>query len=171
MMAVRVSMIAAVGRNGAIGSGGDLPWRLPSDFAFYKATTMGKPLVMGRKTFESIGRPLPGRTNIIVTRQKGYAPPGAEVFETLDAALAHAKMIAARDGADEVFVNGGGEIYAQAMPLADRLYITHVDAAPDGDTFFPEIGPDEWTVTEVPDVEAGPRDSAAFKVKVYDRKS
>ena len=147
---VRIAMIAAVGRNGAIGSDRQLPWRLPSDFAFYKRTTMGKPLIVGRKTFESIGKPLPGRTNIIVTRQEGYAPEGAEVFADLDAAIARGREIAVRDGVDEVFINGGAQIYRAAMDRADRLYITHVDAEPEGDTFFPEIDPEVWEGREVP---------------------
>ncbi|WP_116653924.1 dihydrofolate reductase [Pelagibacterium sediminicola] len=170
MSGVRISMIAAVGRNGAIGSGGALPWRLPSDFAFYKATTMGKPLVMGRKTFESIGRPLPGRTNIVVTRQKDYAPEGVVVVPSLEAGIEHAKAVAARDGADEIFINGGGELYAQAMPVANRLYITHVDADPEGDTFFPAIDERQWDGKTLGEVRPDVRDSAAFTVVVYDRK-
>lgn len=170
MSEITVAMIAAVGRNGAIGSGGDLPWRLPTDFAFYKATTMGKPLIMGRKTFESIGKPLPGRTNIVVTRQPGYAPEGVVVFADLDAAIDHARQIARRDGVDEVFINGGGEIYRAAMPQAERLYITHVDAEPKGDTFFPEIAENAWACRVLPDVVPGERDSAAFTVYVYERK-
>lgn len=170
MSDVRVSMIAAVGRNGAIGSGGALPWRLPSDFKFYKATTMGKPLIMGRKTFESIGKPLPGRANIVVTRQEGYAPDGVIVVSSLEKGLEHAKMIAARDGMDEVFINGGGELYAQAVPVADRLYITHVDAEPQGDTFFPAIDAKDWIARALDTVRPGENDSAAFSVVIYDRK-
>lgn len=169
-MSATIAMIAAVGRNGAIGAKGDLPWRLPSDFAFYKRTTMGRPLIMGRKTFESIGRPLPGRTNIVVTRQADYAPDGVEVFGSLKDAIARAQEIAQRDGVDEVFINGGGELYREAMGLAERLYITHVDAVPDGDTFFPQIDPVEWTGRVVPDVMAGERDSTKFEIRVYERR-
>ena len=167
---VKLAMIAAVGRNGAIGAEGRLPWRLPSDFAFYRSTTMGKPLIMGRKTFESIGKPLPGRTSIVVTRQDDYAPEGAEVFTDLDAAIARGREIAERDGVDEVFINGGGEIYRLAMERADRLYVTHVDAEPEGDTFFPEIDPAIWESRDVPDVVPGEKDSAAFEVKIYERR-
>lgn len=166
----RIAMIAAVGRNGAIGSDGKLPWRLPSDFAFYKRTTMGKPLIVGRKTFESIGKPLPGRTNIVVTRQDGYAPEGAEVFADLDAAIARGKQIAERDGVDEIFINGGAQIYRAAMEKTDRLYITHVDAEPEGDTFFPEIDPAVWEGRDLPDVVPGEKDSAGFVVRVYERR-
>lgn len=170
MSGIRISMIAAVGRNGAIGAQGALPWRLPTDFAFYKKTTMGKPLVMGRKTFESIGRPLPGRTNIVVTRQAGYAAEGVVVFASLKEALDFAQAVAARDGVDEIFINGGGELYAQAMTLADRLYITHVDAEPQGDTFFPTIDERLWDRKILDTVRPGEGDSAAFTIIVYDRK-
>lgn len=171
MSDIRISMIAAVGRNGAIGAEGTLPWRLPSDFAYYKSTTMGKPLIMGRKTFESIGRPLPGRTNIVVTRRTDYGPDGVTVVSSLDEALETAIAIAVRDGVDEVFINGGGELYRQAMPVADRLYITHVDAEPQGDTFFPEIVDSDWNGKAVEDVRPGERDSANFVVTIYDRKA
>ncbi len=167
---VRIAMIAAVGRNGAIGVGGKLVWRLPSDFAFYKATTMGKPLVMGRKTFESIGRPLPGRTNIVVTRNTGYKPEGVEVFASLDAAIDRAKAIATADGKDEIFINGGGDIYRQAIERAERLYITHVDAEAEGDSFFPKIDPDRWVVVEQPEVQRSEKDEADYRIAVYERR-
>ncbi len=169
-MRVVVAMIAAVGRNGAIGAAGDLPWRLPTDFAFYKRTTMGKPLVVGRKTFQSIGKPLPGRTNIVVTRSADFAPEGVEVFGDLSEAIARGREIAERDGVDELFINGGGEIYRAAMPLADRLYVTHVDAAPDGDTFFPQIDPAVWVGTVLPEIVPGEKDSARFVTMVYERR-
>lgn len=169
-MSVKIAMIAAVGRNGAIGAGGDLPWRLPSDFAFYKRTTMGKPLIMGRKTFASIGKALPGRSNLVVTRDRGFSAEGVEVFTGLDQAIARGREIAARDGVDEVFINGGGEIYRQAMERADRLYVTHVDAEPDGDTFFPTIDADAWVGRVLEDVVPGEKDSAGFVVKVYERR-
>lgn len=169
-MTVPVALIAAVGANGVIGNGNSIPWRLPSDFAFFKRMTMGKPLIMGRKTFESIGKPLPGRTNIVVTRQSGYQPDGVLVIDSLEAALVHAQAIAAADGASEVMVGGGGDIYRAAMPLADRLYITHVDASPEGDATFPRIDPAVWTVVEEPDAAPGPKDSATFRVKVYERR-
>lgn len=169
-MTVPVAIIAAVGENGVIGAGNDLPWRLPSDFAFFKRTTMGKPLIMGRKTFESIGKPLPGRTNIVVSRQKGYQPDGVIVIDSLAAALVHAQTIAAADGASEVVVGGGGDIYRAAMPLADRLYITHVAASPAGDTTFPPIDPAVWEVADEPDIARTPRDSASFRIKIYERR-
>lgn len=168
-MTVPVAMIAAVGENGIIGSDGAIPWRLPTDFAHFKRTTMGKPLIMGRKTFESIGKPLPGRTNIIVTRQAEYRPEGVLVFHSLGEALAHAQEIAAADGVDEVMIGGGGEIYREAMPLAERLYVTHVAASPPGDVRFPLIDPKQWEVDATPELQRTERDSADFTVKVYRR--
>ena len=169
-MTVPVAMIAAVAENGVIGAGDAMPWRLPSDFAFFRRITWGKPLIMGRKTFESIGMPLPGRTNIVVSRQKGYQPEGVLVIDGLRAALEFAQSIAAADGATEVMIGGGGEIYREAMPLADRLYITHVDAAPEGDIFFPGIDPEDWAIVDEPDVQRTDRDSAAFRIRVYVRR-
>lgn len=168
-MSVLVSMIAGVARNGVIGAAGTIPWKIPSDMAFFKRTTMGKPIIMGRKQYESVGRPLPGRTNIVVTRQAGYQPEGVVVVGSLDAALEQARAIALADKVNEVLVIGGGEIYAQAMPLADRLYISHIDVAPEGDVVFPAIDPDVWDVVEEPEVEFSERDAASFRVRVYER--
>jgi dihydrofolate reductase len=169
-MTVPVAIIAAVSENGVIGNANTIPWRLPSDFAWFKRKTLGKPLIMGRKTFESIGRPLPGRATIVVTRQRGYQPDGVLVIDSLGAALEHAQAIAAADQATEVMVAGGGEIYRQTMPLAHRLYITHVRAAPQGDTQFPAIDPAEWQVTDEPSPDRRAGDSADYHVKVYARR-
>jgi dihydrofolate reductase len=166
---VRLALIAAVADNNVIGRDGGIPWRIPSDMAFFKRTTMGKPIVMGRKQYESVGKPLVGRTNIVVTRQHGYQPEGVIVIDDLKAAIEHARSIAEADRVDEVMIIGGGEIYAQALPMADRLYITHVAAAPEGDTWFPRIDPADWEVIEEPEVLPGDRDSAGFRVKVYAR--
>ena len=149
-----IAMIAGVARNHVIGANSGIPWKIPSDMGFFKRTTLGKPIVMGRKQYETVGRPLPGRTNIVVTRQAGYAPEGVIVVNTLVAALEKAREIAAADGVDEVMVIGGGDIYAQAMGLADRLYISHVELSPEGDVLFPAIDPDVWQVIEEPDVPA-----------------
>lgn len=169
-MSVPVAMIAAVGDNGVIGDGNAIPWRLPSDFAHFKRMTLGKPLIMGRKTFESIGKPLPGRTNIVVSRQPGYQPEGVLVIPSLAAALDHAQAIAAADGAEEVMIGGGAQIYAEAMPMADRLYVTHVALSPQGDAHFPAIPTDDWIDAGGIDVPAGPKDSAAFRVRIYRRR-
>jgi len=163
-------MIAAIGANSVIGADGEIPWRLPTDFAHFKRTTLGKPLVMGRKTFDSIGKPLPDRTNIIVTRQAGYAAAGATVCHSVAAALELAQSIAQREGAAEVMVGGGAEIYREAMPLADRLYITHVAISPQGDAEFPPIDPATWEVTRRHDIVRGERDSADFAVLTYERR-
>lgn len=163
-------MIAAVAENGVIGNGNAIPWRLPSDFAHFKRTTLGKPLIMGRRTFESIGRPLAGRTNIVVSRQRGYSPDGVVVVPSLDAAVERAQSIAEADRASEIMIGGGGAIYAEAMPLADRLYISHVALSPAGDTSFPPISPEEWQETGKIAVPAKPGDSAAFRVSIYERR-
>lgn len=169
-MSVEIALIAAVAENDVIGNGPDIPWRLPSDFAHFKRTTLGKPLVMGRKTFESIGKPLPGRTNIIVTRQKGYQPDGVIVIDSLEAAISHGKTIAEADGVDAVMVAGGADIYRQAMDVADKLYISHVALTPEGDAHFPAIDPQIWQMaTEMP-VMPSENDSATYKIAVYTRR-
>lgn len=166
---VRIALIAAVAKNGVIGRDGGMPWRLSSDMKFFKATTMGKPIVMGRKQYETVGKPLPGRTNIVVTRQEGYRPEGVVVFSDLSAALDCARSVAARDGADEVMVIGGGEIYAATLPLADRLYLTEVDLEPEGDVRFPAVDFSQWRVVETPEVVRGEKDEADFVVRVWER--
>lgn len=163
-------MIAGVAENGVIGNDQAIPWRIPSDFAWFKRTTMGKPMIMGRRQFETVGKPLPGRTNIVVSRQPNYRPEGVTVVHSLDAALAEAREIAQRDGVDEIMIIGGGELYRQLMGRADRLYITHIDLAPNGDVRFPAIDPAEWVVVDEPSVDASPRDDASYRVKVYDRR-
>ena len=132
---MQVMLIAAVARNGVIGLNNQLPWRLPEDLRHFKASTLGKPVIMGRKTWESLGRPLPGRHNLVVSRQAGFTASGAQVFGTLDAALA----AAAATGAAEACVIGGGELYRQALALADRLVLTEIDRDFAGDAFFPEF--------------------------------
>jgi dihydrofolate reductase len=169
-MSVRVAMIAGVAENGVIGVEGRIPWRLPSDMAFFKRTTMGKPIVMGRKQYESVGRPLPGRTNLVVSRRPGYQPDGVIVINDLEAAIDHAIAIAEADGADEAMVIGGGEIYAQAMGRADRLYISHVALRPAGEVVFPDIDPALWRLVGEPPVEPSPKDEAAYRIAVYDRR-
>ena len=169
-MSVPIALIAAVAENGVIGADNSIPWRLPSDFAYFKRMTVGKPLIMGRKTFESIGKPLPERVNIVVTRQPGYQAEGVLVMNSLAAALQHAQAIAAADRAGEVMIGGGEAIYREAMPLADRLYISHVALSPEGDSFFPAIDPNVWQVEDEPDVPLSGRDDAAFRATVYARR-
>lgn len=166
-MSARRSLIAAVARNGVIGRDGDMPWRIPSDFAWFKATTMGKPMIMGRKQFETFPRPLPGRPHIVVTRQADYAAQGVTVVHDLDAAFAAAEAL----GSDEIMVIGGGDIYAQALLRADRLYITHVELDPAGDVHFPAIDPEIWAVVDTPEVTPSDKDAAPYTIKIYERRS
>ena len=136
-----VSLVAALARNRVIGAGNRMPWHLPEDLRRFKRLTMGAPVIMGRKTHQSIGKPLPGRRNIVVTRRPGAAWAGCEVAHSLGAALALAA------GAPEVFVIGGAELYRLALPRADRLYLTLIDADYAGDALFPEIDPAQWRET------------------------
>ena len=133
-----VTLIAAVARNGVIGAGGAIPWHLPEDFAHFKATTLGHTLVMGRATYESIGRPLPGRTTIVVTRDPEWSAEGVFVTHSLEEALA-------MGGDDEVYVAGGATVYEAALAVADVQLISEVDLEPEGDTFYPPIDTDTWT--------------------------
>jgi dihydrofolate reductase len=137
---MRVTLIVAMAENRVIGVAGGLPWRLSEDLKRFKRLTMGHPMVMGRKTWDSIGRPLAGRESIVVTRQKGFAAQGATVVHSLDEALAHARA----RGAAEVFVIGGGELYRHALPLADRIELTEVRRSFEGDTTFPDLDPRAW---------------------------
>jgi dihydrofolate reductase len=166
---IEIVMVAAVAENGVIGRAGGLPWRLKSDLQQFRALTTGKPIVMGRKTWVSLARPLPHRTNIVVTRDPAFAAPGAVVAASLTAALAVARGDALRRGADAIMVIGGGDIYAQAMPLANRLEITHVHARPDGEAVFPPIDPAIWRETARREGSPGPGDEAGFTRVTYVR--
>ena len=141
---VALAVIVAVADNGVIGRNNSLPWHLPEDLRYFKRVTLGKPVVMGRKTFESIGRPLPGRANIVITRSHGWSVDGVSVVNSLDEALRLAADIAALDGTDELMVIGGAEIYTNAIPLAQRLYLTQVHADVEGDARLPEIYWSRW---------------------------
>jgi dihydrofolate reductase len=165
----KISLIAAVARNNVIGADQSIPWRIPSDFAWFKARTMGKPMVMGRKQFETFPKPLAGRPHIVVTRQHDYAPEGVLVRHSLVEGLAAARRLAEASDQDEVMVIGGGDIYAQALPLADRLYISHVDIEPAGDVRFPPIDPAIWRVVAEPDVPRSDKDGASYAIRVYER--
>lgn len=151
----RVALIAAMGRNRVIGRDNKLPWHLPEDLKYFRAMTWGKPIIMGRKTFDSLGRPLPGRTNIVVTNQVGLQLPGALVVHSLEDALSAAQNQALLDGVDEVMVIGGEKIYRQCLKRADRLYLTLVEAEPEGDAWFPPFEADAWTLAETREVNAG----------------
>lgn len=166
---VRVVLVAAVATNGVIGRDNALIWRLKSDLAHFKATTLGKPVVMGRKTFEGLGRPLPKRLNIVVSRQPGLSIRGVVVAPSWEAARAVALAEALRSGADRIAVIGGGDLYARTIFEADELLITHVDATPEGDTVFPAIEQAIWAGEEIARFPAGPDDDHAFAIVRYSR--
>ncbi|RWL86586.1 MAG: dihydrofolate reductase [Mesorhizobium sp.] len=166
-----IAIYVAIAENGVIGREGGLPWRLSTDLKRFKADTMGKPIIMGRKTYEGIGRPLPGRLNIVVTRDKAWRAEGIEVAHSVGDAIALARVRGrCMAGAEEICVVGGGEIYAQALPLADRLHVTHVLASVDGDAHFPPIDPGIWQVVSAEDFPAGEKDSHATRYTVYQRR-
>jgi dihydrofolate reductase len=169
---MKIVIHVAIAENRVIGRDNGLPWRLSSDMKRFKEMTMGKPVVMGRKTWESFPRrPLPGRLNIVLTRAPGFQADGAEVVSGLDEALELARQSAEHmPGADEICILGGGAVYRQALPLADRLYVTHVLASVDGDTRFPVIDPAEWELVRSEDHPAGEKDSHATRYAVYDRR-
>jgi dihydrofolate reductase len=163
----QIVIIAALAENGVIGQGGTMPWRLKSDMRHFRALTMGKPVVMGRKTYLSTSvKPLPARTNIVVTRDANFTAPGALVARSLEIALEVARGDALRRGSD-IMVIGGAEIYAQAMPLADRLEITRIHMNPQGDTAFPPIDPAVWREAAREPHPAGEGDEAAFDFVSY----
>ena len=141
---IRLAIIVAAAQNGIIGRNNALPWHLPEDLRYFKRRTLGKPIVMGRKTYESIGRPLPGRTNIVISRNAGFAADGIKVVRSLDEALRLADDIAQIDGVDELVVIGGAEIYREALPRAERLYLTEVHAVIQGDAVLPDIDWAQW---------------------------
>jgi dihydrofolate reductase len=166
---ISLVLVAAVADNGVIGQGGTLPWRLKSDMKHFRDVTMGKPIVMGRKTYLSIGKPLPGRTNIVVSRDRAFAAPGVLAAPGVEAALAAARGDALRRASREIAVIGGADLYAQTIGRADRLVITQVHLAPTGDTIFPAIDPAQWRERERIDHSAQPGDEAAFTIVVYER--
>lgn len=162
-MPTRLSIIVAMGKNRVIGAKGAIPWRLPNELQLFKRVTMDHHIIMGRKTWESIGRLLPGRTTVIVTRQKNYAVPGAIIVNSLSDAIVQC----AAD--DEAFVVGGGELYREALPKVDRLYLTEVDANPQGDTRMPDINMAEWRKVSSEHHAADPKHAHDYVFSVYDR--
>ena len=168
MREVPLAIIAAVARNGVIGANNGLPWRLTGDLKRFKSLTWGKPLVMGRKTYLSIPRALPGRETIVVTRDPAFAPTGVLIAHELDAALDLASARARAMGADQIIVAGGGEIYAQTIARASRLFITEVALDADGDIRFPPIDPSQWREVRREKGERGPRDNADFTFVDYE---
>lgn len=168
-MTIRLSIIVAMAENRVIGRDNGLPWRLPTDLRHFKTVTMGKPIVMGRKTFESIGRPLPGRDNIVVTRGTEIASDQVHVAYSLDEAVGLAEDFAIDRGVEEIFIVGGAQIYEEAIGRADRLYVTEVAGAPEGDAYFPAIDLTVWKEVSREGPVRGEKDSAPMTFVVYER--
>ena len=164
-----VVLVAAVGENGVIGNNGALPWRLKSDLQHFKQLTLNRPVIMGRKTFESIGKPLTDRTNIVLTRDLGLKAPGAVLATSMDAAWAIAAGDADKRGVKEIMVVGGSDVFEAAMDAADRLEITRVHLSPEGDAHFPAIDASEWREVRREHRARGPQDEADFTILTYER--
>jgi len=165
-----VMMIAGVAENGVIGANSDMPWHISSDLKYFKRLTMGKPVIMGRKTFGTLGKPLPGRPNIVITRDTSFSAEGIDVAHSLDEAMNCARAHAGRLGEKTIVIMGGGQIYHEAMPFADRLEITEIAASPEGDTRFPDIDPARWREAARVKGERTERDSADFTFVTYLRR-
>jgi dihydrofolate reductase len=164
---MRLSMIVAAAENGVIGRGGELPWQLSGDLKRFKALTMGHAIIMGRKTWEAIGRPLPGRRMIVVTRQPYYVAGGAEVVND----VATACRLAESAGDQEAFIIGGGEVYRHSLALTDRVYLTRVHAAPDGDAFFPPLDPQDWRQCSRESHPADAKNEFAYTFEIHERRT
>lgn len=166
---MRISIVVAAALNSVIGQAGGMPWRMPSDLRRFRALTMGRPLIMGRKTFQSLPKALDGRDSIVVTRDPAFAADGAIAVTSLETGLELARVLAGHRGVDEVMVIGGAEIYALALPLADRIYLTRIEGAPAGDTWFAEPDPAVWLQTGAETIEKSDRDQYPAKALVFDR--
>jgi len=165
---MQIELVVAAAQNGVIGNDGAIPWHVPSDLKTFRWLTMGRPIVMGRRTFQSIGRPLDGRTNIVVTRDTNFAPAGVEIARSFEEALEIART--APGAADGIMVIGGGEIYRAARPFAAVIHLTRIDTSPDGDTHFADPEPDIWHEVERAEIAADPRDQFAAVLVRYERK-
>ncbi len=170
MSSIKLSLIVAMSENRVIGKDNQLPWRISADLRYFKQMTMGRPLVMGRKTFESIGRPLPGRKNIVVTKQNNWRSEGVDVFNSIESALDFAKSVAKSTDQTEVMVIGGANLYEQVLPLSSKLYITRVHANIEGDAFFPEFESSNWRLVSQEISEPSEKDQYACSFLVYDKK-
>lgn len=166
---MKLTLVVAVAQNGVIGADGDLAWRISDDLKWFKEITLGKPIVMGRKTFQSIGKALPGRDNIVVTRDMRFDADDVYIARSIDAAIKLASECADRTGADEICVIGGGEIYAQTIAQADRIYLTRVAATVEGDTRFPAIDSGCWRETLAGAAEKGPKNDHDCEFFILDR--
>lgn len=166
----KLALIVARSKNGVIGVDGDLPWHLSSDLKFFKKTTLGKPVLMGRVTWESLPFALPGRPNLVLTRNPDYVAKGAEVFTDMKAMIGRGYELAGETGAQEVMLIGGAKLYAALIDCCDRLYVTDVKAEIEGDAFFPNIESSHWDLVSEEAFDKGPKDDYAFTVRIYDRK-
>src|SRR6185369_5831917 len=161
-----ISFIVAVSENNVIGKNNQLPWHLPSDMKYFKNKTWAMPVVMGRKTFEALGKPLEGRTNIVITRQTDWRPAGVEIVHSIDQAIVEATKLDAK----EIFIIGGAEIFSAALPSADRIYLTLIHHGFEGDAFFPELKQEEWKLVSNKDHEADEKNKYAHSFQVWERK-
>ncbi|MBK8611577.1 MAG: dihydrofolate reductase [Chitinophagaceae bacterium] len=161
-----ITLIVAAAENNAIGKNNELPWHLPNDLKFFKNTTWGMPVIMGRKTFEAVNKPLPGRFNIVITRQADWTADKVTVVKDLNEALEKA----AETNCNEAFVIGGGEIYKQAFDMADKIYLTRVHTEIDGDTFFPEVDENKWQLISKQEFEADEKHAFAYSFQTWTRK-
>jgi dihydrofolate reductase len=165
----KVVLVVAIGENGVIGRNGKLPWRLKSELQHFKRVTLNHPVVMGRKTFQSLKRPLPQRTNIVLTRRAGEAQQGVIYASDLDEALALARADAKRRGVEAIMVIGGSDVFARTLPIADRLELTRVHASPEGDVWFPMLNEKEWCETRREPHTRGPEDEFDYTIYTYER--
>ena len=161
-----ISLVVAAAQNNAIGKNGQMPWHLPNDMKHFKNITWGMPVIMGRRTFQSLGKPLPGRKNIVITRQLDWKADGIVIVKNLDDAL----FVAKETDAKEVFVIGGGEIYRLAYEKAKRIYLTRIKAEPEGDTFFPELDPKEWHLVNEDKHQADEKHQYDYSFQVLERR-
>ena len=167
---MKIVLIAALAENRVVGIDNRLPWHLPEDLKYFKRITTGKAIIMGRKTYESIGRPLPNRTNIVISRNSDFRAEGVKVVASLDAAINLATDVNASNGVQEVMIIGGASIYEAALPKAERLYITRVHAEVEGDTYFPEVNFDQWSEVKREDHKACANNPHDYSFAVYDKK-
>ncbi|WP_413154603.1 dihydrofolate reductase [Bartonella sp. cb54] len=168
-MTFPICLIAAVTENGVIGRDGTMPWHLSTDLQRFKALTLGKPIIMGRKTWDSLGRPLPKRTNIVITRDCTFTAEGAIIAHSLAQACSIAKDAAIQNGADAIFIIGGGEIFQQGLNIADKIFLTEILASIEGDSFFPVFDKEKWTIVQTQYIPDGDKDSHQTRFVVYER--
>ncbi|WP_455476668.1 dihydrofolate reductase [Bartonella sp. B41] len=169
-MTLPVYLIAAVTKNGVIGRKGMMPWRLSTDLQRFKSLTFGKPVIMGRKTWDSLGHPLTGRTNIVITRNHAFTAKGAIISYSLSQACSIAEKVAIQNGADSVFIIGGSEIFQQGLSIADKIFLTEILDCIEGDSFFPVFDKEKWTVVQTQHIPRGDKDNYPTRFVVYERK-